>query len=761
MFNQSSRKENSIIRFRRWSRKSYAIFAGLSKTINIGKVSADVTEMSLLKKALLLPDCILFKAKQEEEDSEQLHTLISDDEMVLMLCGTALTAEVPVSSSDNNIQTQKSWNGHCYRTNSFFYFKMKARKLYLLLFLLLTGTVAAQNKDVFELKEVEVQAPRNKFQGTNLRPVTTIDRIEIEQMAVSSMDDLLKLITGIDIRSRGAHGMQSDLSIRGGSFDQVMILLNGVNITDPQTGHHNLNLPLEPEDISRIEILQGAAARSLGVNAFSGAINFITNDKSESSVSGRTETGSYSYISSAVNANYKGENRQILGSVHTKRSDGHIENSDFKTSGALLQANFGGEKYGSFSVQTAFKQKDFGANSFYSLAYPNQFEAVKTFLSSLSHTQSLGNTLLRSQFYHRRHYDRFELFRDFQGADDYPWYTGHNYHRTDMLGAKVNALISSKLGKTSLTLDLSNQHIYSNVLGESISKKKKAHFEKDIYYDRSAGRFISSLHADHSFSAGSWDFAAGTALMHSKKFGVHSFSGADAAFSFSKSLRVFGAINSAVRLPTFTDLYYQSATQISNPDLRPEQSLSFELGSEIKTKSWQLAATGYHRRGKNIIDWVKPTGAEKWESRNLTRVNGTGFDSEATYHFHGIFLKTAGVSYSYLSLDKDASGFDSKYALDYLKHKVTFKLHHTILNRLSARWDYAFIDRSGDYSDPFSGVSKEYDPYALLHLKLLWKCKNFDIYTAVTNAMNRSYVDYGGIEQPGVTFTGGVRIKVF
>ena len=88
-----------------------------------------------------------------------------------------------------------------------------------------------------ELNELEIVAGRTKMYSNLGRIVSVIDKTEIEKIAVRDINDLLDYISGIDVRQRGMYGVQADVSIRGGSFDQILVLLNGVNITDPQTGH--------------------------------------------------------------------------------------------------------------------------------------------------------------------------------------------------------------------------------------------------------------------------------------------------------------------------------------------------------------------------------------------------------------------------------------------------------------------------------------------------------------------------------------------
>jgi iron complex outermembrane receptor protein len=120
----------------------------------------------------------------------------------------------------------------------------------------------------YDLAEIEVSAQRSPALYSQVaRIVSVIERKEIESSPAQSVQDLLEYVAGVDVRQRGVEGVQADVSIRGGTFDQTLILLNGINITDPQTGHHNLNIPLSLSQIERIEILEGPAARVYGPNA--------------------------------------------------------------------------------------------------------------------------------------------------------------------------------------------------------------------------------------------------------------------------------------------------------------------------------------------------------------------------------------------------------------------------------------------------------------------------------------------------------------
>ncbi|HPR74412.1 MAG TPA: TonB-dependent receptor plug domain-containing protein, partial [Bacteroidales bacterium] len=194
-----------------------------------------------------------------------------------------------------------------------------------------------QDNDSLEVKayglgDVVVTAGRTPIQIQRAaRFVAVITKSDIERSPAQNLNDLLRYIAGVDIRQRGPLGAQADLSIRGGTYDQTLILLNGVNITDPQTGHHNLNLPVDLESIERVEILQGPAAKSFGPNAFNGAINIITGNSKPYHIRLSGMLGQYGLYKASVNiSNTIGDFGHFL-SISRMSSDGYIKNTDFLT----------------------------------------------------------------------------------------------------------------------------------------------------------------------------------------------------------------------------------------------------------------------------------------------------------------------------------------------------------------------------------------------------------------------------------------------
>jgi len=587
------------------------------------------------------------------------------------------------------------------------------------------------------------------------RVLTVIDKTEISLMAVQSIDQLLDYVAGLDIRQRGTNGTQADISVRGGSFDQVLVLLNGINITDPQTGHFNLDIPLNLSDVSRVEILEGSSARVLGPNAFSGAINIVTENAEKHALNAELTAGSFNYFAQSVSGSLGTDRFHTFASVSHKSSSGYASNTDFDLSSAFIQSTFNTRNTGKFDLQLATQLKAFGASGFYSLAFPNQYENSKTFLAALNWTMKKGNFEYTALGYWRRHHDRFEL--------DFNKPAGWNYHLTDVTGGKAFLAYLSKFGKTTFGVDIRNEHIFSNVLGIHIDSMR-APLESKGFFTKEANRLLETGYIDQTLNLNKWYFSVGVASTYTSSFGLNTFGGLDIAYAINENVRVFADANTAVRLPTFTDLYYVGPQHIANPELKPEHSQTFEVGTKILQPDWKLDIAGYYRLGQNVIDWVKPSTTAGWISENLTNVNALGADLSAEYRFHHSFIQKLAINYSFLQLDKSTGNFISKYALDYLKHKVVLKVDHTIWKNVSASWNIAYSDRSGTYdANSVYGapsIINNFTPYFMFNGRLLWSQKKFDVFADINNILNSSYADYGGLTQPGTSANLGVRLKL-
>ena len=617
-----------------------------------------------------------------------------------------------------------------------------------------------------KLDEVVVNAQRTPVTYSQVaRVVTVISRDEIKSAPVQSLQDLLEYALNVDVRQRGNHGVQADVSIRGGNFDQTMILLNGVNVSDPQTGHLSLNLPVSIESIERVEILKGPGARVFGPNAFSGAINFITGSKKNNNLQANVSGGENGFYSLGTNATIlTGQLKSYLAISH-KSSDGYIDNTDFKSSNVFYQGQLKTSE-GLLDFQLGYTEKEFGANSFYTPKYPNQFESNKTTFASIGY-QSKGKIKISPKLYWRRHQDRFELFRDNPAS----WYTNHNYHLTDVYGSSFNLSFSSLLGKTAAGVEFRSENIWSNVLGEDLDEPVKVPGE-DAFFTKSHTRTNLSYFLEHNVYLDKFTFTAGVLANWNSDLGrdFKLYPGIDASYQLSSALKWYASLNKALRMPTFTDLYYSGPANIGNADLKPEEATTYESGIKFSTPVFRGHASVFRREGKNMIDWVKKTDEEKWQSQNITEVNTWGVEFSGNINFKTLvnedfFVNKFSVNYTYLKMDKSANEFISQYVLDHLKHKLSFAIDHKIYRSLGVSWQASWQDREGSYSyfDPTTKdytEERDYQPYWMMDAKLYWNKPKYTLYVEANNLFDYGYFDLGNVIQPGRWIRAGLKLNL-
>jgi len=633
---------------------------------------------------------------------------------------------------------------------------------------------AQQNRDTLQnretltqqqLDEVVVSAQLSPVvQSQLMRVVQVITRAEIEQSPARDMASLLSTVRGVDIRKRGTFGMQADISIRGGTFDQTLILLNGVNITDPQTGHHNLNLPVDLQSIERIEVLQGAGARIFGPNAFNGAVNIITREPGKNTAAISLAGGDHGFGQLSAATGFKTGSMGHFISLGGLTSDGFTENTDFRSGNVFYH---GRTPIGSshLNLQGGYNNKAFGANSFYSPRFPNQFGETSTTFASLQWTPKRIN--ISPAIYWRRHHDRFELFRN--NAPE--WYTTHNYHRSDVAGLTAKWSHTSRAGKTSLGLDYRFEHIFSNVLGNPLEENIPVRGYDNVYYTRQYQRSGLGIMAEHNIYRGPFSLSAGllTYLNTDLDNGISFFPGLDAGWQTSATTRIFASINRTLRLPTFTDLFYSDPDNIGNPLLKPEEAISLETGLKWNNRFFKSELAIFHRNGVNMIDWIKEPGDTQWKSMNLTRVNISGFESGVTIPIgasqtsHTLNLQTLSINYSYITSGSSSGNFVSNYALDHFRHKLDFSLNHKITANAGAAWRATWLERAGGfmlYQDGAFQNVQDFAPYWMVDARVFYQLRWVQIWVEASNLLNTKHVSIANVPQPGRWVRAGLDFKL-
>ncbi len=612
-----------------------------------------------------------------------------------------------------------------------------------------------------ELDEVVVTASKvNLPLSLVAKQVAVISKQEIERAPVRSIEDLLNYVAGVDILQRGPHGVQADISLRGGSFDQTAILLNGINLTSPHTGHYSFDIPVNLADIERIEIVQGPSSLVYGASAFAGGINIITKKDKESNAFTKLESGMHGLFGAEARGAYK-----TGSSVHTlsagyKRSDGYIRNSDYKIANLLWQISFdinGSNLY----FQAGLNDKAYGANTFYSAAYPSQYDDTQGIFMSVR-GETNGKLKFIPHIYWSRHYDEFQLIRE--GTSDIPaWYKNHNYHRSDVLGMNLNMQVASAWGITSFGGELRNEGILSNVLGKPM--------EDTIgKYTKSDNRTHINYFAEHNFIWEKLTLSLGVLLNYNTAVTdrLDLYPALNGSFRATDRLSLYASWNKATRMPTFTDLYYTTATHIGNSDLEAEQSEAFEAGIKYNHPFISGSLSFFHMKGRNMIDWVKATPEALWESRNHTRLNKQGLEGGLNLNLASWLgpdqpLRTLSVGYMYIDQERVEDELISNYTLNHLRHKVTAGLHHEVVKHLTLSWHFRWQQRVGSYVkyvDLKPGERVAYSPFALLDMKANYAFPRTNLFLNINNIFNTTHVDFGNIPQPGLWLSGGVSIQL-
>jgi iron complex outermembrane receptor protein len=610
-------------------------------------------------------------------------------------------------------------------------------------------------KDI-EVEEVVISAQRAPVAFPQVaRIVKILRKEEIQSAPVQSLQDLLRYALNVDVRQRGNLGVQADITIRGGSFDQVLILLNGININDPQTGHHSLNLPVSLDAIERIEILEGPASRIYGPNAFSGAINIITGTSDFSSLKGRISGGENGFYDTGISATFVNGKIKNAVSVDHRNSDGYRKNTDFSLTDAFYQGKLT-TGIGALDWQLGHSDRSFGANSFYTPAYPDQFEKVKTTFASVKFETGKKLHFIPS-IYWRRNQDRFELFR-------YPelvpaWYKSHNYHLTDVYGSNLNSWFLSSLGKTALGADFRNENIRSTVLGKPLEKPVPVPGEKEINFTKSDSRTNFSLFAEHSLYLNKLTASAGLMANWNSHLetGWNFYPGIDLSYQISGTLKGYVSVNSSLRMPTFTDLYYSSPTNIGNSSLLPERAIAYESGIKYQFKGIDGHLAWFHRSGKNMIDWVKKPDETIWYAQNITELNTNGLEFSSGIVTQKLFdkkmfIRSISLTWAWLNQNKQSGNYASKYVLDFLKHKINLGLSHEVVENIGINWEFSYQDRNGTFTTwegSKYGNEVPYKPYVLIDCRLNWNIKKTNWYLEIANLLDKGYFDYGNIQQPG------------
>lgn len=575
------------------------------------------------------------------------------------------------------------------------------------------------------IQENRIQLPFSK----QSRNISLVSKRQIETTPARSLAEVLSFVPGVDVRQRGVTGIQSDISIRGGSFEQTLMLLNGIKLSDPQTGHHMMNIPIPLVNIDRVEVLKGPASRVFGQNAYAGAINVITelSDKRYARVQGYAGDFGMKGINFAGSlplGNYK----QNLSFSHDN-SNGHWYNSDYKVNNIFYEGGFDLNENNTLKGMVAYTDRDFGANGFYSSSFPDQWESVQTTLASISHTLTLDNFYLNTRGYFRRNQDEYVLKRN-----EPSFY--QNFHTTDVYALEANGNFETKLGTTGFGLETRKESIESTNLGNR-------------------ERTITGIFLEQMINFGSKvDLRGGVYSNYYSGYGWKHFPGAELGFQATQELRLYSGYGISFRIPTYNDLYYQGPTNIGNDQLQPEQAQNFEIGAKWSKSGLFAELVYFNRNTDNLIEWTRPDVDTPWQPQNFSEVKFNGIETSLNYRISpsgSIFqLKEVMISYNYINADLiNQPGIETRYALTALKNQTIGGVLFGIGRKFEWNTKMRYLERMSQ------------DPYFLLDMRVDYnRTGKVGFFAEASNITDTDYMEAGTVQMPGRWFRVGFMLNL-
>jgi iron complex outermembrane recepter protein len=552
------------------------------------------------------------------------------------------------------------------------------------------------------------------------RDVSVVRLPEKQRPLYYSWFDLLQLDSALDLQQRALGGFQGDLSIRGATFGQTLILLNGLRINDVQTGHFNLDLPVPLEMISGVEVLKGAGSALYGSDAIGGVVNVRTEPIEPGEFRVLAGVGNFGVNQQHAVASFGRAWGQEELAFARDFSSGFMPDRDYRNL-ALSSLSTLKTRLGATSLLFAWSDRPFGANDFYGVAQP-EWERVKTWFASAH--QDIGSKT-EANFAYRKHTDLYVYIRD-NPSFFTNWHTDESWQgslrRHDNL--PLHGVISYGVEGLAETVNSTNLGVHDRKRGSGY-----------VFYDlRSVRRYSLSLG------------------IREEVYGAHSVATSPSisgAAWLSARFKLRAAASRAYRLPSYTDLYYHDPGNIGNPNLKPESAISYEAGLDAyANNNLHASVTVFQRRDKNVIDFVKPEGSPLYQSTNFNKLHFTGVEASAVYEpAAGQHLS---VSFSALrGLNASPQILLSKYTFNYPVHEGIMEWRGTVAKNLIARTRIGVVDR----------VAR--DPYAIWDASAGYGAGRIRPFIQLTNITRTVYQDIPLVDMPKFGIVGGLELYIF
>jgi vitamin B12 transporter len=447
---------------------------------------------------------------------------------------------------------------------------------------------AADQNDAPSLEPVIVTATRTAITAdATLSSVSVITRADIERLQPLSVTDLLTGLPGVSFANSGGYGQQTSLFLRGTNSSHTLVLIDGVRIGSVGNG-----LPafeqLPVEQIERIEIVRGPRSSLYGADAIGGVIQIFTRRGSPESglqPSFSLTTGSNNLLRGQAGLSGGSEHAWYNLAVGAQYTRGI--NSCRIGAGEVFAGCYTDEP-----DRDAYRNQNLSANGGY--RWSNGAQLTGTWLRSLGEIHFDGSYQNRSRTVQQAAGSAFSIspleawkttLSVGQNLDRYDNYenqsfVGYIYSRRNQASWQNDLSVADNQLLT-LGIDWQGEHIDSDTGFLATRRNDTGGY---VQYQGAFGRNEVQLSARRD---------------HNSQFGDHNTGAAAWGYSFDHGLRLSASYGSAFHAPTFNDLYYPYGS--GNPDLKPEESRSAEMGLSQRLGAWNWAMNAYQTRIDQLI----------------------------------------------------------------------------------------------------------------------------------------------------------------
>ena len=640
------------------------------------------------------------------------------------------------------------------------FFTKQKRNLFFLFFLFQFTQLVAQDpvripidsllvripSRVMTIQQIELVAGRNGGNfSTRMQSIEKLNQAMLNNLPARSIADALSYSAGVDVRQRGLSGTQADIGIRGGNFEQSLIVVNGFKMTDPQTGHHAANLPIPLIAVSEIQVFKSPTVLPFGQSALTGAVHIGAYAQDAFEVKTSAYGGSFNSFGAQAMVRMKIKKYQQLLAVARDQSAGHWYNSDFKNHQFFYTGShpIGANKRHRLTYLAAYTDRNFGANGFYTNKFPDQWERTTMAMAGVKHnfhwySKKEGSTTyyqFRQQAMLRSHADEFRLKRN-----DPAFYT--NTHLSNVLSYEAQLSVNVNRQQILFGLEQRLEQLNSSNLGLRERQYQSA--------------FVQA-----QGSLGTVNYAAGLLVFAYNLENPQLMPSLQLGRSFSSRQYVFANYSRGNRVPSWTEMYYTDPSNVGNPNLQPEFSHATEIGwrqtpnySDGTKLSYQAEAAVFYRQHTNMIDWVRETSSvtpnpNPWMPVNIANVAFTGMETSLQFNVKksGTWgVNKLNLNYTYITAKHNfTSAQESRYAITSMRHQLNGQALFDLSEKVQVNLTYRLVQRI------------EQPLYQVVDAKILVPIKSkWTVFAEGNNLTNTQYVEAGFVQMPGRWFKLGL-----